>query len=585
MNNRFSTYLLRALLFSLLIIISLDISCKNSRTYPHILLITIDGLRPDHLSCYGYQKIKTPNIDRIAEQGVRFENGITPSPLTLPGHASLFTGLYPYQHGLRCEKKMKLDENFETLAEILRNKNYETAAVAGSSLLHHQYGLDQGFQDYADEFSEGLYFNRQDLKLKGSDVTIRGIKRLQARLKPRPMFLWVNYADLIQVEPKRYDLMLKYIDAQIGNLVMEIPEDRHALILITSLYAAELKNNGIIEAGYSLKEDVIRVPLIISGHGLPKAKTIAGNASILGIMPFILEIAGVKKPSQTNHTSLLEAVQRGQAPSNKIYVSNLEPYCSMGWKGLQAIYDGDKISAQIDYNLFPDPDRLYFKENPAITQPEPEQKHEIIKMIRNAQENILKKEYEKAENILKDVLVKDPHNMSAILELAWIYFHSDKISQAREMFFQMKEIRENDPRAVIGIAACCLEENDLDSAQNLFATLKGFPVLLPEYYFYYGKFLKQTSELEKATESLEQAVSLDPLNKESQLLLGETLAEQGKTREALNHLERAIAIDPDCLEAYKELERIHSKILHNEIKAQAYREKINSLIKKRSNSR
>jgi choline-sulfatase len=580
MRTRISICLIRILVLSLLILSCLDLSCSRSKSFPHVLIITIDGLRPDHLSCYGYQKLLTPHIDRIADKGVRFEHAITPSPLTLPGHASLFTGLYPYNHGVRCEARMKLDEEFQTLAEILRDKGYETAAVIGSTFLHHQFGLDQGFDDYHDDFSEGLYFDAGALKLKGKDVTIHGIKRLQARFRQKPMFLWINYADLALIKAKTYDLMLQYIDAHLGKLLDEIPPDQPALIVITSVYASDLSGQGGIETGYSLDESSIKVPMILSGPGIPQGKISADKACITDIIPTILELLKIPQPENLDGKSLVPAISAEKVSQRRLYIETAEPYCSMGWPGMRAILD-EKKSGLIQAPLGSDPDPAYFQPRPGQYQPEPEQARNILRMLGQAQEHELKSEYTEAEKLLKQVLEENPENLQALTHLAWIYLNSDRVPQARELFIRAREIRTDDPQAITGLAACALLENDLDSAGTLFTSLRVHPVLPREYYLYYGKLLAKKAEPEDAASMFEQAVSLDPLDKEAYLLLGQALAAQGNTREAVKKLERAIVLDPEYLPPYQELLRIQEQVLKNSIKTEAYREKIKKLMRQK----
>ncbi|GEM_PF-6132078 len=578
MRIRISICLIRILVLSLPILSYLYLSCSRSKPYPHIVIITIDGLRPDHLSCYGYQKPLTPQIDRIAAQGVRFEQAITTSPLTVPGHASLFTGLYPYNHELRCQAGMKLDNQFQTLAEILRDKGYETAAVIGSTLLHHQFGLDQGFDDYNDEFSQGLYFDAGALKLRGKDVTIHGIKRLQARFRQKPMFLWVNYADLALIKTRKYDLMLQYIDAHLGKLVDEIPTDRPALIVITSVYAVDLSDQGEIETGYSLDENSIRVPMILSGPGIPQGKIIAGQASIMDIMPTILELLGIPLSENLDGKSLMPEISAGRVSSRKLYIETAEPYCAMGWPGMRAILD-EKKSELLQAHSDSDPDSVYFKPQTGQIQYEPAR--EILRMLTQAQQKTLRREYKDAEKLLKKVLEKDSKNLRGLNQLAWIYLHSGKISQAKELFIRAREIRIDDPRAITGLAACALEQENPAQAEALFTALENSEVLPREYYFYYGKLLKKNAKFEDAASMFEHAISLDPLNKETYLVLGQALAAQGKTREAVKKLERAIGLDPRYLPAYQELSRIHEQVLKNPIKTEAYRQKIKTIQKQR----
>jgi len=119
---------------------------------PNVLIITMDTTRADHLGCYGYDKIKTPHIDAAAKEGVLFEEAFSVQPVTLPSHCSIFTGKYPFSHGVRDNNIYRLAEENLTLAEILKKRNYVTAAFISSYILDRQFGLTQGFHFYNDRF-------------------------------------------------------------------------------------------------------------------------------------------------------------------------------------------------------------------------------------------------------------------------------------------------------------------------------------------------------------------------------------------------------------------------------------------------
>lgn len=123
----------------------------------NVLLISIDTCRADHLSCYGFNRKTTPNIDTLAKQGILFENTYTPLALTLPAHSSMMTGTYPPYHKVRDNMVYRLDESNLTLAEILKKNGYNTGAVVSSFILDSQFGLNQGFESYNDKFDMRLY--------------------------------------------------------------------------------------------------------------------------------------------------------------------------------------------------------------------------------------------------------------------------------------------------------------------------------------------------------------------------------------------------------------------------------------------
>ena len=126
---------------------------KSTERPLNVLLITLDTTRADRLGCYGYSPASTPVLDRLAKKGVLFERAYAPVPLTLPSHASMLTGLYPPEHGLRNNGKAALSPGLPTLATELQASGYETGAFVAAFVLDHKFGLQRGFDTYDDDLS------------------------------------------------------------------------------------------------------------------------------------------------------------------------------------------------------------------------------------------------------------------------------------------------------------------------------------------------------------------------------------------------------------------------------------------------
>ncbi|MCP2619343.1 sulfatase, partial [Candidatus Aminicenantes bacterium AC-335-K20] len=162
----------------------------------NIIILTIDTLRADHLECYGYQGVKTPNINRLAYEGVLFENVICQTPLTFPSHCSIFTGTYPLFHGVRDNGSFYLEENQITLAEILKNRGYTTGAFIGAFVLDSRWGLDQGFDYYYDNFDLAKYktISLDAVQRRGNEVLSVFYEWLDKNLE-RKFFAWIHFYD------------------------------------------------------------------------------------------------------------------------------------------------------------------------------------------------------------------------------------------------------------------------------------------------------------------------------------------------------------------------------------------------------
>ena len=146
-------------LFGLLLFVVIGIiavSCwrggSGVREIRNIVLISIDTCRADYLSCYGYSRNTTPNIDELAKEGMLFENVISPVPMTLPAHSSMLTGTVPVYHGVHDNLYYEFGKSNVTMAEILKDNGFFTGSVISAFVLDSRFGLDQGFDTYNDTF-------------------------------------------------------------------------------------------------------------------------------------------------------------------------------------------------------------------------------------------------------------------------------------------------------------------------------------------------------------------------------------------------------------------------------------------------
>ncbi len=147
-----------AIIIAMAIIISTGLLIRQylltSRPIQNVILISIDTCRADFLGCYGYPMNTTPNIDALAKQGLLFENAISPVPFTLPAHCSMLTGTIPPYHRAMDNSDYILAKENITLAEILKEHNFKTAAFVSSFILDERFGIAQGFDTYQDNFDD-----------------------------------------------------------------------------------------------------------------------------------------------------------------------------------------------------------------------------------------------------------------------------------------------------------------------------------------------------------------------------------------------------------------------------------------------
>src|SRR5947208_5417624 len=182
--------------YAVLFLIALTIKLQAAEKKSNVIIITIDTVRADHLGCYGYGLIQTPNIDALARSSVRFSHAFTMVPLTLPAHASLFTGSFPMATGVHDFATNTLPSSAVTLAKVLHQNGYATGAFLGSPVLDSRYGLNQGFDTYFDHFDfTHLDEAKADIVKRPGDMVVDEALRWLKQGSRRPFFLCVHHYD------------------------------------------------------------------------------------------------------------------------------------------------------------------------------------------------------------------------------------------------------------------------------------------------------------------------------------------------------------------------------------------------------
>jgi arylsulfatase len=330
-----------ALIARVLLALVTSLGCGTSETAPSFVLITVDTLRADHLGCYGYFRDTSPFLDRLAADGVLFENAVTPMATTLPAHTSLMTSTYPARHGVLSnlnffEQPVVTDGELRTAGQLFRDAGYTTAGFVSSPGLGVASGIGTGFEvfDAPTEVRDAMA------------TTNRAIEWLNAS-PPRPFFLWVHYFDPhapyepppdyqsyrtddqqlafvrgTGVAPKHlmlalhdnnlYDGEIRYTDEQIGWFLAALEElglYRASLVVLAGDHGEGLFEHGLREHGVIYNEQLY-VPLIFK---LPEGRGPAGVrrtdlASLIDVLPTAVAALGLPIPMDSfDGVSLLSA--------------------------------------------------------------------------------------------------------------------------------------------------------------------------------------------------------------------------------------------------------------------------------------
>jgi len=307
---------------------------------PAVIFILVDALRPSHLSAYGYSRPTSPNLDALSRSGVRFENAVTASVFTLTSVASIFTGVYPWEHGVIFTRDLHLPASLPVLAEKFQAAGYLTAAFSGTYFRFSLENFDRGFDVFDESCAEHFFRD-------SADCLNRAIVPWLRAHREESFFLYLHYVDThapyYAPEPFRhrftgkdypshnaaglgdaarfgdgrkwyqiplsptsddltylrdlYDGEVAYADARIGEILSLVRESRPAnstLVLVTADHGEALSEHGELEHRKVLYDETLKVPLILAGPGLPAGRVITEQVRTLDFGPTLLDFAGLK---------------------------------------------------------------------------------------------------------------------------------------------------------------------------------------------------------------------------------------------------------------------------------------------------
>ncbi len=319
-----------------------------------VILISIDTLRADHLSAYGYTKLRTPNIDALAEKGTIYQRIDTQIPLTLPSHTSLMTSTYPFENQVEANGE-GVPSGAVTLASVLQGGGYRTAAFIGSMILDRRYGLDKGFEFYDSPFeaAAGSMANPYSARVRrDASLVVRAAGQWIDKNRAEPFFAFIHFYDLhtpytlprvagLMPNAAGYDAELQHVDDAIGRLHDMLVHDGvwdKALIILLADHGESLGDHGETSHGYFIYESTMHVPLLIHWPaGTAKApERIAEPGGLIDVAPTVLDFLHVPQPPSFAGVSLLPG--RGE---RTIYGESVYPRDTFGWASLRSLQAGN----------------------------------------------------------------------------------------------------------------------------------------------------------------------------------------------------------------------------------------------------
>jgi len=323
---------------------------------PNVLLISIDSLRADRLGCHGNPHKPSPNIDAIAEVGVRFERCIAAAPWTLASHASLLTGLFTHEHGVN-EKLEALDAATPLLPTLFASNGYATAAIVSGPFMSKPYGFDRGFDYYDDDIArmDEKQSHEAETSPRLAGKATQWLKRRVSEHREQPFFLFLHMWDVhyhyhppppydtkydpdyrgkangtfrpwhsdfgerlkprdIQHIRALYDGELAFTDEHVGqvlNVVKELGVADNTIVCITGDHGDEFYEHGFGGHLRTLYNEVLHVPWIVAGPGVPKGRVVEGGVANADILPTLTQLAGLSGGSTSLSGRSQTAVMSG----------------------------------------------------------------------------------------------------------------------------------------------------------------------------------------------------------------------------------------------------------------------------------
>lgn len=355
-------------------------ACGGEPPQRNIVLVTFDTTRADQFSSYGNQAIKTPRVDALAGDGVLFRRAFSAVPVTAPSHSTIITGQYPPAHGVRDNGLFVLTPGQTTLAEILKDQGYATAAAVGAFPLDSQFGLDQGFDLYDDQFTasyedfrgnrirakSGLFFDERKAALVNEPIfQWLDERQLDARQgtggSEQPFFIWLHYFDPHHPHepPSPYDELygtdlykgeIAYADESLGAVIDKLQalgvwDD--TIMVMTADHGEGLGEHNEETHSTLAYNATIHVPLVMRVPGGPRGRAIDARVGTVDIVPTILDFLGIEAPVTVQGRSLRAMIEEETDPSENapsaatdgtLYAETLAPRFSHGLGEIRALF-------------------------------------------------------------------------------------------------------------------------------------------------------------------------------------------------------------------------------------------------------
>lgn len=525
----------------------------------NLLIITLDTTRADYIGIYDPGKADiTPHIDRIARQGMAFENCFTSVPQTLPSHCSLFTGKYPIAHGVRNNASYVLPDSEQTLAEIFREKGYTTYAVVSSYVLASKFGLSQGFDRYDDALDSS-----QAITSFGSEIPAdRVYRKFSLWLEKhfgRKFFAWVHFFDPHQPyePPAPYDRKfggnlyageVAYVDHFVGKITDDLKKKgiyEKTLVVIFGDHGEDLGEHQEYGHGTFCYDQSIRVPLIFSKNpGFNKTGPALPPLNLVDVMPMILEMYGFDGNGSMQGLSLKEIRALDPAREQRqVYFESVYPFEEMGWAPVTGIIEGRYKYIRLPkaelYDLKTDKQEqvnLYFK------------KFNVSRDLDKKLKSFIDSHARKTQAYHKKLSSEDIRHLATLGYISSFEKTKKMIDPKRGIAFrsQLRQVKQ------------LILDNQLDRAESeLLRSTKAEPeIRTPIIYDLFEEIYKKKKDPDKLIKKQQEAVREFPANNQLKIKLADLYFNMRDFKNARQLCRDIVAIDDTFSRAFVLLGKI-----------------------------
>ncbi len=525
---------------------------KAQALQPKVILITVDTLRADRLECYGYRKIKTPNINRLASEGIRFANAIAQVPLTLPSHCSILTGTFPIFHGVRDQAGFYLPEKRTTLAQVLKAQGFATAAFVSAFVLDSRFGLNRGFDRYDETMDSHGVSPTPQLERRG-DRTLSQALAWMEKSGSAKFFVWLHFYDphapYTPPEPFRsryagrpYDGEVAFVDSLMGELVRFLERKgwySETLLVFASDHGEDLGDHGENTHGFFVYDSTLRIPLIIKNPGGTFRGQVVGDpVQSVDIAPTILQVLSLPANQEMQGKGLLSLVlQKGWRPSPGLG-ETYYPFYHFGWSPLLFLRTG-----RFKYIEAPRPELYDLEKDPREARNLMEASGATALELKNQLFEALTR-FSARDSPTAPARPVDEATLEKLKSLGYLGYAGRRAAEPAD-FRPLA-----DPKEKLGVynrlqSALLDEQNNrlLEALRKYRGLTESDPELI-DGYIHSGLCYKRLGQYGDAIEQFRKALQRDPESTVATYNLAHAYALAGKVEEAAAGFRRTLELDP-----------------------------------------